>query len=363
MSETLYERLDRTKLSGTQIITNPEGFNGMVQELQEKSKRWEKLSLAISGWGAFGVSSYYLAKALVDRWIKADEFVWTSIGGIISTLFAQWYTDEKYIDFIFEWLEKPTPAFLLSKLIPFTIKLSEKEREYLILNNIKLRTYLEGFENLSMISKNIDTLNDSFITETLKDFLKKQWFQIESTEFICMNFLDIQKKHQTRLWIQATVVRPRLFKRKPPRVLKTDEEIKEWKQKQGNKDSKLLPPITFRGSYPVLKALLISSHQSILPNNFSVKGMEFKWIDWYWWWQWYAHKSSDFNLHSHWDQKVSRVLIHTDDNWFLTNKIAPNYGENIDYILRPNLIEWGARDFTNKARERFKERALEIIWE
>lgn len=395
-SDDLYTRLDNNKPENTEFITDKSWFSLMTQNLLEKQEKGDKISFWVGGGGAYGLVTYRLIKNLLDNGIKPDEYVWNSVWAIISTLLSQGYTDEKYIDFFFGKLTNMkdlTPAYFLSHLIPFTVDLSEENRNFLIEQNEKFESKIKSEKigtNQSASAQDIKSLVSNFLKENGKEITDAEWEKI--------SFNDIKKEHQNELAIQASVLslKPNWMKeynKKPiaPQATPSwryalggrwvaqayisdqeeykqelwvyNQKLEEWEEMEKTKWNKNhnrnIRPITFRGSYPILDALIASASPNFIKNT-TVKGKEFKTTDGYWSGQNYPHKESDFSLPAE-PKDTTKVVFMTEDNFWMTKKLSPDFQQGIDYVVRPDMRAGGAFDFTWKARERFEKIAMKII--
>ena len=166
--QELYERLDREKHPGVTVVHDNSGFEALLANLREKQANGKKISLGLSGGGAWGMITFRLAKALFDKGIKPTELVGNSVGAIIATLLAQGYTDEKYIDFFFYGLNGAkdlNQEYLYSKLIPFTVSLSDAHRNLLIEDNTAFRKFLKD---------NLKTLDSTALNIVLNKFFESK---------------------------------------------------------------------------------------------------------------------------------------------------------------------------------------------
>lgn len=337
----LYERLDANKSGATTVISSNNWYSSMLQELKNNQS---PVSLAIGAGWAWGTISFQLAKWLLDAGIKPTEYVGNSVGAIIGTLLAQWYTDIKYIDFFFSWISGAkdlTLPVLASKLIPFTFILNEQDQEELITRNKEFMVFLNSHKQ--ELDKSIKSWELSGVIKLTSEFL---WIDLGTNRSLTFN--DIQKKHGTKLAIQASVIATKSGLLNKIRT-KNNGKWNKW-------HDNLLRSITFRGGYDVFSALIASASPHGIQTT-QVKWQSFKTTDGYWSGQWFAHKWSDFS--EKWSKKV---LIHTDDNFLLTKKFTPNYWSEINYVIRPDVREWWAFDFSAMARERNQKKVNDILW-
>ncbi len=353
-SPDLYTRLDKNKAEDTVIVNDNISFQEMYNDILSKQAQWEKISFWVGWGGAFGIVTYRLIKKLLDQGIKPDEFVANSVGSIISTLLVQWYTDEKYIDFFFSNIhniKSLTPAYFLSRLIPFTVFLSEENRIILMEKNEIFQQYIE-----KRVQDPNEKMSENKLKELLSEFLWKEgWSPLGEKEWKKITFNDIKKQTGTTLAIQASVLslEPRWMKK--VKTTSLWDESERWNKGHQNN----IRPITFRWSYPILDGIIASASPNFIKDT-TVKWKQLKTTDGYWSGQNYPHKPSDFSSIPEWKNWV-KIVFMTEDNFILTRWLSSDFRKWIKYVVRPDMRAGGAFDFSDQARSRFEKITSTIL--
>lgn len=347
---SVYERLDANKSPDTMVIENSRDFRRAIAEIQAS---WEKVSLGIGWGGAYGESSYKIVLELLKTWIEPVEYVGNSAGAIISTLFALGYQDEKYVDYFFSGLSKnisfkDIPLILIAKLIPFVIDFPE---EYKVLQEKLYKendSFFQYMKNISLKEIFINgELSVKAIEKAICGFLGMNMKPLSLRK---INFNDVKTggfgNRVTGEWVNLRVI--------AWAMTDSTTSIKRGMRRYAEGNNGMIRAIQFRWSYPVFDAVFASACPWI-PKKTNIKGSQFTLMDGYMAWQNFPSGSGYFTK---WN---TNVTIHTDDDFILTKLILPDYGENLKYVIRPDMRGGDAFGTSQEARKLVQDAANRII--
>ncbi|MDD2916254.1 MAG: patatin-like phospholipase family protein [Candidatus Gracilibacteria bacterium] len=346
---SVYDRLDANASAHTQIIESQESFQKAVNELKTSK---QDISLAIGGGGAYGEASYRIALKLLSEGIHPTEYVGNSAGAIIATLLALGYEDPQYVEHFLSGLDKnikfkDIPLALITKLIPFVYEFPE---EYKLLQT---RLFQE---------------NDAFFghikSKSLSEFFINGELSTHAIEKVICDFFGMTKQDISLHKITFNDVKRGGFGRKKTgegvglRILAgaitdIDTAIKRGVRRHTKENNGIMRAIQFRGTYPVFDAIFASACPGF-PKKTNIKGGTFRVTDGYMAGQNFPSYSQYFT------EKNTRVLIHTDDDFFLTKLVLPDYGD-MDYVFRPDMRGGDAFGTSPEARTRVQDATMKII--
>lgn len=314
------------------VADSHEDYEKILQELALDSN---KKKLIIGWWAMYGVTSYLIAKNMIESWVDFNYFVWSSSGSIVAWLLATDNLSEENIEYFLKGIpEKVEPSklwnILLIKLLPFFVDMMEHWQTLTIQEKKLLVTvFMENMSIIKLFKKG--EVDEKEIEMNIK------WLTGRDIRVKKQSFVDINKNYGKQLSINVTTLARR--------------------RKEGIMKKIVIPrpeTLELRWWYPVIDAILHSCGASWLFNTKKIKKLNLITFDAMFNGGQYSNKFQSK------DSMYTNILIHTD--WFfgIMRLLLPGYWEN-NYVIAPRLFWTDCYNHSEKSIVQLTQIARDMI--
>lgn len=313
----LYERLDQNKNIHTELISSHEDFLALLQKLRPETNK-KPIEIVIGGGGLFGIMSGKILQKIKKENIQVASLTGNSIGAILSVLYSEeFFTDEEEFQKFFLkakedslYTELISRENLILKLLPFTLHLTKNQKYFFMHSIEKFKKFISENEDYeAIIKKSSDFRFEDKLAKIIQNYLRTHHFtDISEKTGKKLNCNDIEAKTKRKIGFHVTLL-----------------------NRPSCRDGIFLRKKILTGDFPVLDALLMSAAPNRIEKIFSKKYGTLIGTDGYY--------SGNF-ISQNTIKNSIKILIQTDDDWWLTRILTADYERDINYVIRPNLLGW-----------------------